>query len=133
MIFGFAFYLFSPSEEPTNIMFLRSCNIIVHLMLSSTRFPANVNSFIKSMMSIIMFDLLDFFEDFNLYEKTNLFDFFAYNETSYPLPDQTKDIGYEEINTIVIGKTIALVQFYFLIKLGIVFISYLLLKIFPKN
>jgi hypothetical protein len=83
------------------------------------------------MMSIVMFDLLDVFEDYNIYEKSNLFDFFAYSKTSYPLPDQTKDIGYTGINTIVIGKTIALAQFYFLIKLGLVFISYSLLKIFP--
>ena len=84
-------------------------------------------------MSIVMFDLLDVFEDYNLYEKINLFDFFAYNNANYPLPDQAQDIGYEGINTIVIEKTIALFQFYYLIKLGLVLICYLLLKIIPYN
>ena len=80
-----------------------------------------------------MFDLLDVFEDYNLYFKSNLFDFSAYDNANYALPNQAKDLGYDGINTIVIQKTIALVQIYFIIKLGIVFITYLLLKIIPKN
>ena len=131
MIVGMTFQLFSSGEEPTIIMFLRSCNIIVHLLLSRTCFPANANTFISSMMSILMFDLMDAFADYNLYEKSNLFDFFAYHNASYPLTDQAKDIGYDGINTIVIQKTIAFFEFYYFIKLGIVFISYLLLKIIP--
>ncbi len=83
------------------------------------------------MMSILMFDFMDAFADYNLYETSNFFDFIAYNNASYPLPDQAKDIGYDGINTIVIQKTIAFFEFYYFIKLGIVFISYLLLKIIP--
>ena len=80
-----------------------------------------------------MFDLLDFFEDYNLYENSKLFDYFAYENAVYPLTDQARDLGYDGINTIVIQKTIAFFQLYFLFKLGIVFISYLLLKIIPEN
>ncbi len=56
-----------------------------------------------------MFDLLDVFEGFYLYEKSNLFDFFAYKMARYPLPIQARDIGYNGFNTIVIGKTIAFI------------------------
>ena len=54
------------------------------------------------MMSIVMFDLLDVFEDYNLYFKCNLFDFSAYDNANYALPNQAKDLGYDGINTIVI-------------------------------
>jgi hypothetical protein len=64
------------------------------------------------MMSIVMFDLLDVFEGHNLYFKSNLFDFFAYRNASYPLPDQARDIGYDGINAIIMQKTIAFIQFY---------------------
>ena len=84
-------------------------------------------------MSIVMFDLLDVFEDYNLYFKCNLFDFSAYDNANYALPNQAKDLGYDGINTIVIQKTIAFFQLYFLFKLGIVLIIYLLLKIIPQN
>ncbi len=63
-------------------------------------------------MSIVMFDLLDVFEGHNLYFKSNLFDFFAYRNASYPLPDQARDIGYDGINAIIMQKTIAFIQFY---------------------
>ena len=69
------------------IIFVRSTNIIVHLMLSKTSFPANVNCFIESMMGIVMFDLLEIFEDYNIYEKSNLFDLFANKNANNPLTD----------------------------------------------
>ena len=56
------------------IMFLRSCTIIVHLLLNRTRFPANANSFISCLISIVMFDFLDMFDEYNLYEKLGIFD-----------------------------------------------------------
>ena len=34
-----------------------------------------------------MFDLLDFFEEYNLYENSKFFDFFAYDKSVYPLED----------------------------------------------
>ncbi len=68
--------MFSASEDPTKIIFIRSTNVIVHFMLIKTSFPANTNSFIESMMGIVMFDLLEVFKDYNIYEKSNLFDFF---------------------------------------------------------
>ena len=69
------------------MMFIRSSNIIVHKMLSRTIFPANVNNFLSIMMAIVMFDLLDIFEDFNIFEKSNLFDFYAYINANYLLTD----------------------------------------------
>ena len=59
------------------IIFLRACNIIVHKLLSRINFPANINIFLSVKMSIVMFDVLDSFEDYNIFEKSNLFDFFA--------------------------------------------------------
>jgi len=56
-------------------------------MLSKTSFPANVNCFIESMMGIVMFDLLEIFEDYNIYEKSNLFDLFANKNANNPLTD----------------------------------------------
>ena len=57
-------------------LFLRSCTIIVHLLLSRTRFPANANSFLSCLISIVMFDYLDLFAGYSIdiFAKTGLFD-----------------------------------------------------------
>ena len=84
---GIVFSFLSKDEESTILLFLRSCTIIVHLLLNRTRFPANANSFIACLISIVMFDFLDIFDEFNLYYNLDLFEIDALDKFRNPLPD----------------------------------------------
>ena len=54
-----------------------------------------------------MFDFLDMFDDYDLYEKSGMFDMDRKDKFSNPLPDQAKYLGYDGSNTILMLKTLA--------------------------
>ena len=54
-----------------------------------------------------MFDFLDMFDEYNLYEKSGIFDIDAQDKFNNPLPDQATNLGYDGSNTIIMLKTLA--------------------------
>ena len=86
-LIGIIISLISKNDKSTMFLFLRSCTIIVHLLLSMTRFPANANAFLSTLISIVMFDFFDLFQDFDIYAKSGLFDIDGQKNVASLLPD----------------------------------------------
>ena len=80
-----------------------------------------------------MFDFLDIFDQYNLYERSGMFDIDRYDRFYNPLPDQAKYLGYDGSNMILMLKTLAFFQLFYIIKLIFAFLIYFWTKFGPQN
>ena len=76
-----------------------------------------------------MFDFFDLFQDFDIYAKSGLFDIDGQKNVASLLPDQAKNLGYESFNSVIVLKTIAFIQIFYILKLLFAFVLYVFTKV----
>jgi hypothetical protein len=105
------------------VSFINSLQLLIHLPLFNIVIPGNVNHFLKILVPVTQFDILD---SSWTTEKIFEFDEEEIEEKSQDITDQTKDLGYETHNSVL---NLGSISFLYFVKIGILLLP---LKLFRR-